>query len=176
MLENIKSVKDLVSELQKWLKVVENLQNDFNYTKAVQSKKIDTLEISVNSIGNVTLTRQDDDQSKLLKYNNECIMKISKEKENISSRIEELDAKLKSKEDEISKLEATMNKKIEGMKRDMVRRSSKNQMKTKCPNCDQTFVTQTEVEKHIEMMHEKQSFKCSKCYAIFLSEWRLRKH
>ena len=98
MLENTKTVKDLVIQLQKWLKVVEDLQNDFNYTNTVQSKKIEKLENSLNNIDNVSLMTKDGDQNKVLSHNNECIIKLSKEKENIISRIEELDSKLKVKE------------------------------------------------------------------------------
>ena len=176
MVENIKTVKDLVSELKKWLTIVENLQNDFNYTKAVQSKKIYRLENLSNNIDKVTLTTKDDDHSKLLTYNNECIIKLSKEKETLSSRIEELDAKLKGKENEIAKLETSINKRIEGMKKEMVRRPPKNKINYKCPHCDDKFVSNTNMEKHIEIVHGNQSFKYTKYDATFVSEWRSKKH
>ena len=62
------------------------------------------------------------------------------------------------------------------MKKELVRRPPKNKINYKCPHCGDKFVSNTNMEKHIEIVHGNQSFKCSKCDATFVSEWRLKKH
>ena len=62
------------------------------------------------------------------------------------------------------------------MKKEMVKKSKKSHMKSKCPCCDEQFDTNTNMEKHIEKVHEKQNLKCDKSDARFFSEWRLKKH
>ena len=62
------------------------------------------------------------------------------------------------------------------MKRDLVKRSHKNKMGYKCKHCDKKFGSNTNVEKHIERVHDYQSLKCNTCDSTFLTGWRLKKH
>ena len=101
---------------------------------------------------------------------------MTKEKEKVSRRIEALDSKLKVKDNEIMKLEADINKKLEGMKKEMARRTMKTQIQSRCPSCEEAFDTNTDMEKHIQNVHKNQSFNCGECDATFVSEWRMKKH
>ena len=222
MLEKAKTVKDLVNELQKWLRVVENLQNDFNYTKAIQSKKLDKLEIAVKNVNNETETSNNADHNKCTVVLNQDLAKLSKEKEILATQIEELDDKLKVKENEIIELESRLNQKTEALQsritniseiyknsknettvtevvnkmtviedklktieqnvvtnevsRKFVKISTKHKSDSKCPHCDENFSTKTNMENHIDQMHDKQTFNCDKCKKTFVSEWRLKIH
>ena len=75
---------------------IENLQNDFNYTKAIQSKKIDKVVKSLNNTDKLTLTIKDVEQNKLT-YNNDGIQNYQRKKKTQHLELKNLMQKLKWK-------------------------------------------------------------------------------
>ena len=195
-----------------------------NLCSAIQTKYYHyCFEIALNDVNDETETSKNADHDKCTILNNEDLAKLTKEKENLAARIEELDAKLKVKEDEIIELESRINQKTAAIQsritnisdsdknsenetqltnvvdkitviqdkikaieqivvtkdevsRKMMKISAKNKLDSKCPHCEEKFSTQTNMENHIDQVHDRQNFNCDKCEKTFVSEWRLKIH
>ena len=61
---------------------------------------------------------------------------------------------------------------IDGRKIEQVKKSKS----FKCHHCELSFVTKTDIEKHLKKEGMVKSFMCTDCGAMYQSEWRLKKH
>ena len=65
---------------------------------------------------------------------------------------------------------------IDGSNKKVYKQKKTSESLTKCDHCDKTFISNTDLEAHIDSDHEITAFKCEKCENVFVSKWRLKMH